>query len=1736
MKKFIFSLCLLAALPLAAQKKTFTAACLNVDGLPPTVKAGGVVNVKLNPEGPQEEGTLQMSRLVAQKGWDFFGVSENFNYNTELMSEIGTYYSCGTYRGKVTDVALGDVGGFLNGKKWFDTDGLNLLWRSNISVADEAWYLWDKRNGITDAGSDQLIAKGFRYYSVRIASGLELDVYILHMDAETGEADNAAREVQMKQLVDMILASDNKRPILIMGDTNCRYTRDNLKGLLFDPINADPRFEIHDPWIDFPRKGVMPSIGDPSIMVPGKFDGTNHDAFQTGEVVDKIFYINNSDARGVTLTARNYLQDTDFTWPDGSEISDHYPIVIEFDIEKTGDELTGGEYYLRNVGNGEFLAAGANWGTRGVTASNGNRLTLVPAGDNNSFYIRTTLASLGDNLYMDASGDFPFTFNNIEGTGYYTVLSGGMALTVDGDKLIQTTAPDPSDSNQRWELITQQELTEELNHRASETNPMDATYMIRGAGFGRNDNDVKNAWALKTGNNTQLKCNFGGINENNLTESNYIGEFYNAKFISGSKTSNGTLTQNISGLPNGKYLLTFQGFTRNGNTNFYVSANGTKILFQDIASAALDEKIHDGVKQLSGKWVPNDIASAAAYFNRGLYTHSLELTVTDHRLELIINKPHTTSETWTTFDNFTLTYYGPTGEDLAALNRVKAAIDDARAKAEEAGLSSYNNRSVEDAYENRLISSDGTKEVHNTYIALAKAATRQTEIPADMRYAILNNSFELGDLTEWNVSNAVNARVENTQIAPDGSYIFKADGGRISHTPEVTMPAGIYELKASVTPGTVLSAGGRSSHPAEGEEGTMSEVSMKFVLSNGTATLEAACEGAFSADNFILTRVGDQQNAASYELLMTAIADATERVNAMGAPYNEGWDLSAYERMIDELSIEGDGYREFNEIYDMLRQRVYSQPNTDGVSYTNAIINPSFEFGNTLGWDAVFSGDTGVKENSNGTYTMQGCDGSYLFNTWNEGRGTILSQTITGLPAGHYRLRATFAADQGSYVFFEVNGQRSEAKPIERAKEIGEVKSFEFDVAANTEEVTISVCGGNSDGSYDDFGGNWYKVDKFELTRHGDTKVCFFYDRLQKAINRLNQIAADLPDKYRVQWDPSDYRDLYEKHLESDHESDPMDGSNGVAEINELYDRFRTLVFSQTESGADMSGAISNQSFELGNLSFWNINMEPVADTKVTKGNLDDTYKTEGLDGDYLLNSWLNGKSAPVSQTIPSVPAGRYRLTALVASDAGNRFFLAVNNKPGEMLETTGGGNFDTASVEFELEETTDLLIGLYPSANGEFDPDLNPVVTGPWFKTDNFRLTLLSRMAEIEWSMESNDFGTIILPFEADVPEGLEIYSLVSSAPSETKGDATAHHILEMEKKEKIAANTPYIVKRAGEASSARTASKTEEKEVYTFKGWTTHTADTYTSGLLTGTLIEAEAKETDHHLHANGDNIGFFMHDGTIEHASVEPYHAYITGITGFVPALFFSEPVLPVSWTMEGPEYGTLILPFDADVPEGLEAYVIESLSDKDYYRPTGETTQIEYQLVTLSKADAIQANTPYLVMKAGNEDAGTAGDGATLFSGRPGAKATGTLHTFKGVATNTEESYTRGLLTGTFVSATGTVGDHLLYNEGETAAFMRLRDTETVALAPNHAYIPADASVDRADLILFTAPANDDIESGIGEILADGNAEVDVYTMSGMLLKSGIKAADALRDLVPGIYVLRSGNAAVRVLKR
>lgn len=682
---------------------------------------------------------------------------------------------------------------------------------------------------------------------------------------------------------------------------------------------------------------------------------------------------------------------------------------------------------------------------------------------------------------------------------------------------------------------------------------------------------------------------------------------------------------------------------------------------------------------------------------------------------------------------------------------------------------------------------------------------------------------------------------------------------------------------------------------------------IRFLKGSNTSKVSVAI------DNVKLLYLGPDPAAAS-NFLEKVLADADAKVALLPEAYRDGWeaDMQPYRAMLNTSNIQGDGSQEAYEIYTKLRERAFkvvTDGAADNTDMTPALINSSFEIGTGFGWNITYVGDTKVTAND-GVYKMDVSEsaGTYLFNTRQNGRGTVLSQSIPGLPAGHYRLNFAAGTDSNRYLWIDVNGIKTRSPLLELAADNAELVSFEFDVAENTEEVTISICGANDDGSWDDFGGNWYKVDNFKLYYHGKTKVCPFYERLNKAITRFTNLANTLPDKYASQWHPTKYRKMYEDHINSGtHDtdpdaSDPLNGSNGLKEIQEMYAELRALVLSQTEEGADMAGAILNQSFELGDMTGWTCEMDPTADTKVTRGDQEDVYKTNGLDKEYLFNTYLGpdpGTSAPVYQTVTGIPAGHYRLTALVASDAGNKFFLAADRTFSDLMTipaTTDGTEaktkFHEMTVEFEVTEPTqDVTIGIYPSNDGSFNADTKPETMGPWFKADNFRLTLIRKFIGIDWTWTTPDhvYDTLILPFAADVPAGMEIYN--TSAVDETV-KSEDYQVLKLEKADKIEANTPYVVKRVEIVDDTESGSETEPQsaparapragaqvETYTFTGSAVNDPDQdlYKKGLLTGTLGGTKMTGGDGTMNF-AEEKNFFLVNLAGTDEEVKPNHGYI------------------------------------------------------------------------------------------------------------------------------------------------------------------------------------------------------------------------------------------------------------------
>ncbi len=308
---------------------TFTAVALNVDGLP-----NKILTYELNPDGPGADGTKLISQYLAKKGYDFIGCSEDFNYNGSLMESLNGY-SCGTIRTTLS------VGGIFSGFP-FDTDGLNLLWKnSTVSASNESWTRWTET---TSTDGNQYVKKGYRHYDMTFKDNT-FDVFILHMDA--GDASDS-RHAQWRQLAEAINNADATRPKLIIGDTNSRWTREDITANFMNRLNAG--LSASDVWVEFCRGGIYPTtdMGD----LTNQSDPTNYTNY---EIVDKIIYVNPTAPNSLQLVPQDFRIEQDYTYGNvqgtnnTTPLGDHRPVVVTFKMVKAGDILPA-EIELPNDG------------------------------------------------------------------------------------------------------------------------------------------------------------------------------------------------------------------------------------------------------------------------------------------------------------------------------------------------------------------------------------------------------------------------------------------------------------------------------------------------------------------------------------------------------------------------------------------------------------------------------------------------------------------------------------------------------------------------------------------------------------------------------------------------------------------------------------------------------------------------------------------------------------------------------------------------------------------------------------------------------------------------------------------------------------------------------------------------------------------------------------------------------------------------------------------------------------------------------------------------------------------------------------------------------------------------------------------------------------------------------------------------------------------------------------------
>jgi hypothetical protein len=283
--------------PAAAAATSLSVLTYNVAGLP----------LGLSSSNP-EVNTVQISPRL--NDFDLVAVQEDFGFHDELVSEIvHPFVSVKDTRDAQPVLDLGIVLGL--------GDGLNTF--SSSPFHDFTRRTWQTCFGVFANGSDCLAPKGFSFARHAVEPGVFVDVYNLHADAGGDPEDLAARRAQMGQLADFVLAWSAGRAVIVLGDTNSRYTRggDVLPELI-------ATLGLTDVWVELSRGGDVPDVGSP-LSAGCPLDPAGPDC----ERVDKIFY---RSGEGVTLEALEHSVLTDWVDAAGAPLSDHDPVAAIFRV------------------------------------------------------------------------------------------------------------------------------------------------------------------------------------------------------------------------------------------------------------------------------------------------------------------------------------------------------------------------------------------------------------------------------------------------------------------------------------------------------------------------------------------------------------------------------------------------------------------------------------------------------------------------------------------------------------------------------------------------------------------------------------------------------------------------------------------------------------------------------------------------------------------------------------------------------------------------------------------------------------------------------------------------------------------------------------------------------------------------------------------------------------------------------------------------------------------------------------------------------------------------------------------------------------------------------------------------------------------------------------------------------------------------------------------------------------
>lgn len=186
----------------------------------------------------------------------------------------------------------------------------------------------------------------------------------------------------------------------------------------------------------------------------------------------------------------------------------------------------------------------------------------------------------------------------------------------------------------------------------------------------------------------------------------------------------------------------------------------------------------------------------------------------------------------------------------------------------------------------------------------------------------------------------------------------------------------------------------------------------------------------------------------------------------------------------------------------------------------------------------------------------------------------------------------------------------------------------------------------------------------------------------------------------------------------------------------------------------------------------------------------------------------------------------------------------------------------------------------------------------------------------------------------------------------------------------------------------------------------------------------------------------------------------------------------------YTLTAAGWGTIIIPFDCEKPEGLTIYECTSVNDGK---------------LVVEEVNSFKANTPYLLK---------------------GPKDVETTYPLEGYAAKHGDKYEKGVMVGVYSWQEPPADSYVLQNQDEGLAFYRHLAGNGVEVGPNRCYIKPQSG----ELKSIQFP--DDETNGVAYANATDSSLVDVYTTAGVKVKHQVKMGKALNDLPAGLYIINN----------